>query len=274
MKINEIGRIVSVRKVEENTNLLGKQIQKLTSFQRITSASDDAAGLAIATRITSQIGGLNQAQYNVQDTTSLIQVAEGGISQINDMQQRLRELAVQASNGTLTDADRQMINAEAQQLKEEINRMAGTVEFNGMKLLNGDFEEGTGDLQVQAGANENQTIKINIKAMNTTALGINDIDLSTANGATAAISAIDNSINITNEQRSNLGAITNRLNSTYNFLGVEQINQTSSFAQIMEADVAQEMLTFTSKQLLRDVGLAMLTQGNLQRRNVLSLITA
>lgn len=272
MKVNGIGFDYSLRKLNETEGVLGKQIKKLSSLQQITSAADNAAGLAIANRLATQMSGLSQSQLNIQDSMSAVQVAEGGLEQINGMQQRLRDLAVQASNGTLTDEDRQMINAEAQQLTEEINRQAGTVEFNGQKLLTGQYAKGTGDLTVQAGANEGETININIEASDTNALGLNNIDLSTANGASSALQKIDQSISYVSSQRANLGAMTNRLESTYNFNGIQNEAQTSSFSQIMETNVAQEMMKYTSTQLLQKSGMAMLAQGNLQRRSVLSLI--
>lgn len=274
MPINGISQTFSLRNLNRTNQLLNKQFRKLTTLQRITSAADDAAGLAIAQRMAGQISGTTQAQYNVQDVTSAVQVAEGGLEQISSMQQRLRDLAVQAANGTLTDADREMINTEAQQLTQEIDRMAGTVEFNQQPLLSGQFAQGTGALTAQAGANEGETIDVNIEAVDTTALGLNNIDLSTQAGAQQAIGHIDQSINTVSAQRANLGAFTNRLESTYNFLGIQNENQQASFSQIMDADVALEMTRFTSQSLLQNIGMSMFAQGNLIRQNVLNLFNA
>lgn len=271
MQINGLNNFFNLRQLNKTNQLLNKQIQKLSSFKKINTAADDAAGLAMAQRMMGQVTGAERAQYNVQDTMSAVQVAEGGLEGISGMQQRLRDLAVQASNGTLTDADRQMINTEAQQLTQEIDRLAGTVEFNGQPLLGGQFAAGNGALTTQAGANQGETVDVNIEAADTTAIGLGGLDLSTQAGAQQAIQQIDNSINTVSAQRANLGAFTNRLESTYDFLGIQNENQQSSLSQIMDADVANEMIKFTSQNLLQNVGTAMFAQGNLQRRNIMNL---
>jgi len=172
----------------------------------------------------------------------------------------------------LTDGDRALIQEEVTQLKEEINRFSGTVEFNGQPLLNGDFAAGTGDFNLHVGANQNETANVNIEAMSTTALGIDNIDVSTRAGAESSIGALDTALTRISEQRANIGATENRLQSTFNFTRIEGEAMTASESRIRDADMALEMLAFTKTQILQNSGMAMLSQANMNSQSIMSLL--
>jgi flagellin len=270
MRINNIG-ISNQNNLSNINRQLTNQLKKLVSFKNINQAADDAAGLAVANRFMSQLSGNRQATYNIQDGISLLQTADGGFETVSDIQHRLRDLSVQAASDTLTDSDRELINIEARQLVSELDRMTESVQFNQHELFSGDFSEDSGSLVIQAGGNEDETIKVNIEEVSSTALGLESIDLSTAEGARAAIGKIDSSISLVSQQRANIGAMTNRFESSYNFSDIQYENQLSSYSQIMDTDVATSLVAFTTQQLLQDVSLSMIAQSNFQRSSVLDL---
>ncbi len=260
-----------------NTNL-AKSLEKLSSGYRINRAGDDAAGLAISEKMRAQIGGLNKAIQNAQDGISLIQTAEGALNQSHSILQRMRDLAVQASNGTNTTSDRTKISDELKQLKEEITRIGNDTEFNTQKLLDSSFSSTA--LQLQIGANENQTIEFNIKDMRATALALTAGAVSLADGtATAQISAasalittIDSAISSVSTQRSELGAKQNRLENTIANLQTSAENLTAAESRIRDVDMASEMVKFTKNQILLQAGTAMLAQANAKPQAVLQLL--
>ena len=207
----------SNRMLGVNTLAQAKSTERLSSGYRINRAADDAAGLTISEKMRAQIRGLTQASANAQDGISCVQTAEGALNEVEDMLQRMNELAVKSANGTNTSADREAIQKEVSALQEEISRVAESTEFNTQKLLNGDFAGNKAKvLQVGAENDEDQTIKIDIAAMDASSLGVDSskVDVSTKDGAKSAIDAIKEAIDEVSAQRSDLGAVQNRLEHT------------------------------------------------------------
>lgn len=256
---------------------MDKTMQRLSSGLRINSASDDAAGLAISQKMETQVRGLQQANRNSMDGISLIQTAEGALNEVHSMLQRMRELAVQASNGTLEDKDRGTIQDEIDQLIEEIDRTAENTEYNKQTLLNGDLVASgtplTGGLDLQIGANEKQMMKIGIEDMRASALGVSGLDLAaTQSGAALAITTIDKAIAMVSSTRSKLGAYQNRLEHVVANLDVAAENMTESMSRIRDADMAKEMSEYTKQNILAQAGNSMLAQANQRPQQILQLL--
>ena len=252
-----------------------KSTEKLSSGYKINRAADDAAGLAISEKMRRQIRGLTQASENASDGISCVQTAEGALAEVHDMLQRMNELAVQAANGTNMTADRSYLQSEVAQLQAEIDRVAESVTFNEQKLLDGTFEKGDGIvLQVGSEGNDENTIKFNIDKMDAAGLGVDKIDISDATGAAArgSIDTIKAALTKVSQQRSDLGAIQNRLEHTINNLDNVVENTTAAEAQIRDTDMASEMVKFSNNNILAQAGTAMLAQANQSNQNVLSLL--
>lgn len=258
------------RNLVTTTGTLSKSMEKLSSGLRINRASDDAAGLAISEKLRGQVKGLTQASRNAQDAISLIQTAEGALNETHGILQRMRELAVQAANDTLTSDDRNAIQQEINSLLAEVDRIATTTEFNTAKLLNGNVA--TTALNFQIGANTGQSIAVTIAEATATALTINGISVGSHSLANQAIANLDDAIKAVSDSRARLGAIQNRLERTIANLGVATENLTASESRIRDADMAQEMVTFTKLQILQQAGTAMLAQANLAPQSVLALL--
>ncbi|OUM94978.1 MAG: flagellin [Thermobacillus sp. ZCTH02-B1] len=270
MYINtNVAAINAHRNLTFNNTQMGKTMEKLSSGYRINRAADDAAGLAVSEKMRYQINGYNQAMRNALDGISLLQTGEGALTEVHAMLQRLNVLATQAANGTLDDDDRAKLQLEVEQLLKEIDNIADTTEFNGIKLLDG--TEGTVSFQV--GFRANTTIDIDLSTgIGTAALSIDSINISTAAGAQTAISAIQNAISTVSELRANFGAVQNRLEHTINNLGVNVENLSASESRIRNADMAKEITEFTRNQILVQAGTAMLAQANAVPQNVLRLL--
>jgi flagellin len=247
-------------------------MERLSSGLRINRAADDAAGLAVSEVMRSQIRGMNVASRNAQDGVSMVQVADGALGNVGDMLQRVRDLAVQASNGTLTDSQRSNLNAEVQQILSEINTTGSNTEFNGIKILAGSVATAASAVTLQVGANGGQAIAFTIGTVGTTALTIQGLSVSFATAASAAIASLDVAIGAITTQRANLGAIQNRLEQTINRLGVTSENLQAAESRIRDADMAAEMISFTKNQILQQSGMAMLSQANSAPQSVLSLL--
>jgi flagellin len=247
------------RNLESTQYALSKSMQKLSSGLRINSAADDAAGAAISEKMTSQINGTDQAQRNTMDGISLVQTADGALNEMHSILQRVRELAVQAQNGTLSSSDQTAINSEVGQLTAELSRISSNTEFNGLNALSGTFT-------LQVGANEG--------AGNQIAFSLSTISFSSigSSNAATAISAIDNAITSVSDARSTLGAIQNRLEDTNDNLGVYQENISAAQSRIRDVDVAAETVNFTKLQILSQSGTAMLAQANSAPQGVLRLL--
>ncbi|MFY0543156.1 flagellin [Brevibacillus sp. H7] len=257
-------------KLTVNNSNASKSMEKLSSGLRINRAGDDAAGLAISEKMRAQIRGLDQASRNAQDGISLIQTAEGALNETHAILQRMRELAVQASNGTYTTTDRQKLGAEVKQLENEINRIASQTEFNTMKLFNSPIS-----VTFQVGANSGQVISLAINKMNVTALiGISGYGttFSAATAFASIIADINSAINTVSKERANFGAYQNRLEHTINNLNTASENLTAAESRIRDVDMAREMMKFTKDNILAQAAQAMLAQANQQPQGVLQLL--
>lgn len=271
----------SQRILTDTTNALNKGIERLSSGLRINRAADDAAGFGISERLRTQVNGLSQASRNAQDGVSLIQVAEGGLSQISNILQRLRTLAVQASNDTNTTVDRRVIQTEVNQLLSEVSRQASATQFNSRVLLTGLYASGRGSIVFQVGANRNDKLSVNIASISTTGLGINRLSGSTTGStggiltqkaAESAINLIQSAINTVSRQRGDLGAIQNRLENVISFVGISNENLSAAESRIRETDFAAEIVSFTKNQILQQTGISALSQANIGPQAVLSLL--
>lgn len=260
-------------KLTVNNTGASKSMEKLSSGLRVNRAGDDAAGLAISEKMRAQISGLNQASRNSQDGISLIQTAEGALSETHSILQRMRELAVQASNDTYTTNDRIKLGAEVTQLENEINRIASQTEFNTKKLL----ATGLSAVSFQVGANSGQQITLSINAMDVSgligvaALGSTFSSL-TSSGFGSIIESFNSGINTVSAERANLGAYQNRLEHTINNLNTSSENLTAAESRIRDVDMAKEMMAFTKNNILAQAAQAMLAQANQQPQGVLQLL--
>ncbi|NLM22551.1 MAG: flagellin [Firmicutes bacterium] len=273
MRINQnIAALNAYRNLVITDSRLNKNLERLSSGLRINRASDDAAGLAISEKMRSQVRGLNQAVRNAQDGISLIQTAEGALEEVHNILQRMRELAIQAANGTMEEEDVSNINDEVQQLIEEIDRIASTTEFNKKTLLNGDYGGEEQMLMLQVGANPNQVVEFSIESMAAEALEIGDLAIESAEAAQEAIDTIDAAIQTVSAERSKLGGIQNRLEHTIANLRTAAENLAAAESRIRDVDMAEEMMAFTKNQILIQAGTAMLAQANIKPQSVLHLL--
>lgn len=270
---HNINALNSHRNLSMNNTAIGKNLEKLSSGYRINRAGDDAAGLAISEKMRAQINGLNQAQQNAEDGISLIQTAEGALNETHAILQRMRTLAVQASNGTYqASVDRENLNEEIDALNKEIDRIASSTHYNKNQLLDGSL--GTTNITFQIGANgaTDQQVSLSVGDQSSSALGVSAVDLGTVASANAAITSIDNAINSVSKTRSTLGALQNRLEHTINNLGVASENLTAAESRIRDVDMAKEMMAFTKNNILTQASQAMLAQANMQPQGVLQLL--
>lgn len=364
MRINyNVSAMLSNNALANNDNKLSKSLERLSSGLKINHAKDNPAGLAMAKRMNAQIRGLDVANQNSSDGVSVIETADGALNEVAAMLQRINELAVKSANGTMTDEDRATIQQEVDQLKEEITRVSETTEFNGQKLLNGEFASkgfttdnnvkvnsyssdvpvkeysietltvtqnadgeleigaltlgdefpedckaeirdnlvtikdsngfeltlevpkeggsfsdltvdvtGIGSMRLQVGANEGQILGVEIPAVTLLNMGIEDIDVSTKDGALDAIARVDDAIQYVSSVRGKLGAYQNRLESTINSLDVTSENMTAAYSRIMDVDMAEEMIQYTTAQVLTQAGTSMLAQANERPSQVLQLL--
>jgi flagellin len=260
----------SNRMLGVNTATQAKSTEKLSSGYKINRAADDAAGLAISEKMRRQVRGLTQASANAQDGISMVQTAEGALNEVHDMLQRMNELAVKAENGTLKSDDRGYIDKEVQQLMSEIDRVASTTTFNEQNLLDGTFATKSCNLQV--GAEKSQYIKITIGAMNTSGLGIKSCTASTVGSAATLNEKVKAAIDKLSQQRSDLGAVQNRLEHTIANLDNVVENTTAAESSIRDTDMAEEMVKYSNQNILQQAGQAMLAQANQGNQGVLALL--
>ena len=264
------------RNLDGTQGALSTSIQRLSTGLRVNSAKDDAAGLAIASRMDAQARGMNVAIRNANDGISLAQTAEGALGKVGDMLQRMRELAVQSSNATNTSSDRTSLNAEFRQLADEINRTLGATRFNGTTILGAS----AGSLQFQIGANNATTDQLTVTTTNmqgttaVTALTVSSAVISGTSGTAAAamITTIDTALDVINSERATFGAMQNRFEAVIGNLSIAAENQTAARSRIMDADFASETAALTRAQILQQAGTAMLAQANAAPQNVLSLL--
>ncbi len=374
MRINyNVSAMLSNNALANSDSLLAKSLQRLSTGLKINNAKDNPAGLAMAKRMNAQIEGVSVAGNNASDGVSIMEIADGALSEVNDMLQRMNELSVKAAHGILTEQDRATIQEEVAQLKEEITRISETTEFNGQKLLNGEFSfkgytnqlgvsvnsyteyvpvkeyeigqlsvtrttvdgqetytvdqagyvpgtdfpdtttveirdslvtfvadggfeltldvadafdadgtlalggvaidvMGIGPMRLQIGANEGQVLAVNIPATNLRNLGIENLDVSTQEGASEGIDRIDGAIKYISSVRGKLGAYQNRLETTGNSLDVTEENMTAAYSRLMDVDMAEEMTQYTTYQVLTQAGTSMLAQANERPSQILQLL--
>ena len=263
---------------------LNKDMEKLSSGERINRAGDDASGLAVSEKMRSQIRGLRQASQNCSNGISFIQTTEGYLQETTDIMQRIRELAVQSSNGIYSEEDRMQIQVEISALVSEVDRVASSAQFNGMNMLGGRFAQPTGENVVTGsmwfhiGSNMDQRVQVFIGTMSAAALGVRElgteakISLATPEDANRAIGTIDEALKKINKQRADLGAYQNRLELTVKGLDIGAENLQASESRIRDTDMASQMVEFTKNSVLQQAGTAMLAQANSQSQNVLSLL--
>ncbi|MFI5907880.1 flagellin [Dactylosporangium sp. NPDC051541] len=278
---NNIAAQNAYRNLSVTDGQMSKSLEKLSSGFRINRAADDAAGLSISEGLRSQIGGLKVAVRNAQDGISVVQTAEGALTETHSILQRMRDLSVQASSTGSQDSDaRSAAQTEFSQLNSELDRIASTTAFGGQKLLQSGASAYTGTFQVGANGSSSDQIAVNLASafgsgsalsgFDSTGLGVGSLDLTSS--GTAAIDAIDKAIKGVSTARATLGAYQNRFEHTINNLNVAVENLSASESRIRDTDMAQEMVSYTRSQILTQAGTSMLAQANQAPQNVLSLL--
>ena len=269
LRVNtNIASLTAQRNLSTVTGRLQGNYTRLSSGLRIATAADDAAGLAISERMRSQIRSYSAAGRNAQDGISLVQTAEGAMNEVSNILSRMRELAIQASNGTLSTTDRTTIDAEVDQLIEELDRISSSTEFNGIALLDGS----TATASIQVGINSGEIIDITLQDTSTTTLAVNAVDLTTAAGAAAALGAIDTAIDTVNTSRGEMGAAQNRLQSAVASIANARENLSSAESRIRDVDVANETADLTRNSIMQQAAVSVLQQANTQPQIALSLL--
>ncbi len=285
---HNMSAIFAHRQLKFNNMAVNKDMEKLSSGYRINRAGDDASGLALSEKMRSQIRGLLRAEKNAEDGISFIQTSEGYLQESQDILQRIRELAVQASNGVYTPEDRMMIQVEVSQLVDEVNRIASHAQFNGMNMLTGRFARSTGEntitgsMWLHIGANMDQRERVFIGTMTAQGLGIQGlnalahsatfISISSPDRANMAIGVLDEALKKVNKQRADLGAYQNRLEYAMEGLMIGAENLQASESIIRDADMAYQMVNFVKNQILVQAATAILAQANTKPQTVLQLL--
>ncbi len=275
LRINtNVPSLVAQRNLRTNRVLLDRTLERLSSGSRINHAGDDAAGLAISETLRAQIRGLGQAERNAQDGISLVQIAEGGLTEVSNILIRMRELGVQAASDTVGSRERKFLDGEFQQLSAEIDRIANSIEFNGNPLLNGNGST----FEIQIGTKNNplvDRIKLfdpYVSNVNLVSLGINLATIADKTSAQNCLANIDSAINTTTSIRAEFGAMQNRLQSVINNLTVNKENMTAANSRIRDADLAEETSEMTKAQILNQAGVSVLSQANSSMKSVLGLL--
>ncbi|MBS4201650.1 flagellin [Bacillus sp. FJAT-49732] len=245
-----------------------RSLERISSGMRINRASDDPAGLAISEKMRAQIRGLHMAGRNIQDGISLLQTAEGGLNETHAILQRMRELSVQAASDTYTDADREALALEFEELKKEIQRISKDVQFNSMPLLDGSRNS----IRIQAGANAGQYIEMSIGDMSAGAIGINDLSINTRDKANEAMSQLDDAIRKVSSERSKIGAYMNRLEHAYNNAMNMEENLIAAESRIRDADIAKEIMNYTKANILLQANQYVMSLHMQQAYSILQLL--
>ena len=272
LRVNtNVASINAQRNLGAVTDRLSSNYRRLSTGLRISSASDDAAGLAISERLRSQVRSLDQAKRNANDGISLVQTAEGALNEVSSILTRLRELAIQSSNGSVSNEDKETLDEEFQSLISEVNRIGRSTEFNGIKLLDG--SSSTVSFQVGFGTTSGiDTLSVSLSAALSTTLSLNSLDIGSGGATTTAISNIDSAINTISSLRGSLGAVQNRLGSTINNLAVQVENLSAAESRIRDVDVAYETAQLTRNNILQQASISVLSQANAQPQSALSLL--
>jgi flagellin len=272
LRVNtNVSSINAQRNLEKVTGRLNDNYSKLSTGLRITKGADDAAGLAISERLRSQVRSLQAARRNANDGISLVQVAEGALNESSSILIRMRELAIQANNATVSDNDKKTLNEEFTALRDEINRIAQATEFNSINLLDG--TSSTMDFQIGFGTTGGvDTIAVSLSPALSTSLGINSLSIASSGNPSAAIAAIDTAIDSVSTLRGSLGAVQNRLQSTVSNLGVAVENLSAAESRIRDVDVASETAALTRNNILQQAAISVLSQANVGPQTALSLL--
>ncbi|TQR21195.1 flagellin [Psychrobacillus vulpis] len=257
-----------IRNMNAQWAIANKSMERITSGYRINRAADDPAGLAISEKMRAQIRGLGQAARNIQDGISLVQTAEGALNETHSILQRMRELSVEAANGTLTDNDRKLITIEFEELKKEINRISKDTEFNTKKLLDGSQNS----VKIQAGANAGQSIELTFGDMGSAALGLDSLSILTREDAEKAIGELDKAINKVSSERARMGAYSNRLEHAYNNAVNMEENLIAAESRIRDADIAKEMMALTKANIIMQASQYVLSMHMQQAQSILQLL--
>ncbi|MBF0187060.1 MAG: flagellin FliC [Magnetococcales bacterium] len=281
---SNIAAMVAQRHLQGSTRSLNKTFQRLASGLRVNGSTDDAAGLSIATGLTAQVRGMNQAIRNTNDAISLIQVAEGAMDETQTALQRIRELAIQAANDTYTTSDRSDIWDEVNDLVSEINRIATSTKFNSKMLLNGAYSTSSSGLRFQVGAEAGQTIRLTVDTVESSAIGMVSTDVwsvgtmevagnfSAQQKANSIVIMVDSALASVSDIRAGLGSAQNRLESTISSLANVSENTSAARSRIMDADIAMETSNLTRNSILQQAGTAILAQANQQPQLALLLL--
>ena len=271
--VTNLSSIRAQRNLNKATTSLSGHIEKLSSGLRINRASDDAARSAISTQMAANLTGLKQAERNSNDAISMIQTAEGGMNEVSGIVTRMRELSVQAANsGTMDTTERGYLDQEFQLLESELNRIVEVTEYSGVKLINGDQSGGV-SFQVGFSNSANDRISVSISSVTGTTLGLNDESLTSATGASAAITALDAALQSVSTARASLGATQNRLGMTISNLGSMYENTADSLSRLRDVDVAEETAAFTRTQILTGAATSVLASANTIPQSALKLLS-
>ena len=272
LRVNtNVASINAQRNLSSVTDRLGNNFRRLSTGLRISTAADDAAGLAISERLRSQVRSLEQAKRNANDGISFVQTAEGALNEVSSILVRLRELAVQSANGSVSNKDKETLDEEFQSLVSEINRIGQSTEFNGIKLLDGSSTSVS--FQVGFGTqNGIDTLSVSLAATLSSDLSLNSLDIGSGGSYTSAINAIDNAINSVSSLRGSLGAVQNRLGSTINNLAIQVENLSAAESRIRDVDVAYETAQLTRNNILQQASISILGQANAQPQSALTLL--
>ena len=268
LRINtNVPALNSARTLDRSTRALNRSLERLSSGLRINRAADDAAGLAIAEGFRTEVRGAQAAQRNAQDGISLVQTAEGALSETTNILQRIRELSLQAANGTQSTANRAALNSEVQELIAQVEDIALDTQFNGIAVLSANQS-----ITLQSGTYVSQTLRVAVAGARTSDLRISAIFVSSVSGAVSAISLVDVALASVNSLRSTLGAFQNRLEFTINTLAIQEENAAAAESVIRDADIARETIQFTRNQILVNAGVNVLAQANLVPQSALNLL--
>ncbi|MEZ6036264.1 MAG: flagellin [Planctomycetota bacterium] len=272
LRVNtNVASINAQRNLSSVTDRLGNNYRRLSTGLRISSAADDAAGLAISERLRSQVRSLEQAKRNANDGISFVQTAEGALNEVSSILVRLRELAVQSSNGSVSNQDRETLDEEFQSLVNEVNRIGRSTEFNGIKLLDG--SSSSVSFQVGFGTTSGiDTLSVSLSAALSTSLSLQSLDIGSGGATTTAITNIDAAINSVSSLRGSLGAVQNRLGSTINNLAIQVENLSAAESRIRDVDVAYETAQLTRNNILQSASISILSQANSQPQSALQLL--
>jgi flagellin len=264
-----VAAIDAHRNLVNTSNQLATSMERLSSGYRINTAADDAAGLAISEKLDSQVSGLGQAQMNAQDAVSLVQTADGAMNEVQSMLQRVRDLAVEYNNGTLSSSDKAAITNEVAQLCAEVSQIGSQTKFNGIALLSGGAA-----ITFQVGADDGETIAVNALSLfgSGASYSIDSAVFNFSATGTVTLASIDAAIDSVSTARSTFGAVQNRLQHTLNNLATYSENLSASESQIKDVDMASEMVNFTKLQVLQQAGTSMLAQANSSSQSVLRLL--